>query len=56
MYVNAGDVLKRLPISKATLYRWLRNGIIPSIRIGGRVFIEKEALDRLLKMDHREEE
>ncbi len=51
MLVSVGEFLNRLPfpVSKPTLYRWLRNGLIPSIRIGGKIFVEDVAIDEILE-------
>ncbi len=35
-------------LSRAAVYRGLERGEIPSVRIGGRILIPKDAADRLL--------
>ena len=36
-------------ISRATFYRWVGDGRIPSIRLGSRIFIPRSALDQLIQ-------
>ncbi|HET7841045.1 MAG TPA: hypothetical protein VFM21_05540 [Terriglobia bacterium] len=36
-------------VTKATFYRWLRDGRVYSIRLGQRIFIPQTALDDLIK-------
>ncbi len=36
-------------VTKATFYRWLRNGRVYSIRLGQRIFIPQTALEDLIK-------
>lgn len=36
-------------VTKATFYRWLRNGRVYSIRLGQRIFVPQTALDDLIK-------
>ena len=37
------------PVSEATIYRWLRDGMIEGVRIGGRVFIRDSAWETFLE-------
>jgi hypothetical protein len=39
---------KRLPWSRATLYRWERAGLIPLLRIGGKTLIAASVVDDIL--------
>ncbi len=48
-WINPVELLEILPFSKPTLYRRLKDGTIPCIRIGGRIFIDEEELDEILK-------
>lgn len=47
---TANEILRLLggKISRPTLYRALREGTIPSLRLGRRVLIPRAALERLL--------
>jgi excisionase family DNA binding protein len=42
------DAAKVLGISRAGAYRCARNGVLPAIRIGGRVLVLKAAFEKLL--------
>jgi hypothetical protein len=39
---------RHFPITRATFYRWLDSGLLPSITIAGRYFIHREDLHRHL--------
>jgi excisionase family DNA binding protein len=43
---EAGKILK---VEPATVYRFIRRGILPAVKIGRTVRIDKEALTRLIK-------
>ena len=42
------DVGKRLNLSKTTAWKYVHDGTIPSIRIGGRYLVPKAALEKML--------
>ena len=44
------EAAKALGIHVQTLRRYVKHGILPSVRIGGRVLIPAEALRRMLKV------
>jgi hypothetical protein len=35
-FINEKELLKRLPVSRRTLFSWRMTGKIPSVRLGGR--------------------
>jgi len=35
-FINEKELLKRLPVSRRTLFSWRTTGKIPSVRLGGR--------------------
>jgi predicted site-specific integrase-resolvase len=35
-FINERELLKRLPVSRRTLFSWRATGKIPSVRLGGR--------------------
>jgi predicted DNA-binding transcriptional regulator AlpA len=35
-FINERELLKRLPVSRRTLFSWRMTGKIPSVRLGGR--------------------
>ena len=47
-YKRIAEVLQDLPVSEATFRRWLRDGLIRSVRVGRIRFVEVEDLDRVL--------
>ena len=47
-YKRIAEVLQDLPVSDATLRRWLRDGLIRSVRVGSCRFVETEDLERVL--------
>lgn len=42
LYLNANDISNLLGISKSTAYELMSNNEFPSIRLGGRVLVERE--------------
>jgi excisionase family DNA binding protein len=42
------QVAKMLGLSRASAYRAIETGDIPSVKVGGRIIIPADALDRLL--------
>lgn len=51
--VNVDDIYENewLPISRAGLYEQVRNGTIPSIKLGRRIVVPTAALRRMLGLD-----
>ena len=45
------ETAKALGASSTSVWRWIKTGDLPSVRIGGRVFIPRDALRRRLE-DH----
>jgi excisionase family DNA binding protein len=43
--VGVAELARRLSISKATAYDWVRAGHVPSIRIKGRILIPVRSLE-----------
>lgn len=43
------EVSKRLGIGRTTAYTLAKRGVIPCIRLGGRVLVPRAALEELLK-------
>jgi len=44
-YLTVPQYLERVPLSQSHIYTLLREGKIPSIKIGKRILIPKEALE-----------
>lgn len=43
------EFVKMVPVGKSTLYRYIRKGEVPSVKICGRIFIPAEYVQTLLK-------
>jgi excisionase family DNA binding protein len=60
MTLNSGELLvltpvetaKLLRIGRATVYEQIRQGTIPSIRMGRRILVPRRALEKLLDVDN----
>lgn len=44
---QAREVLGPAVVSRNRLYSWLRAGLVPSVRDGGRLFLSRAAVERL---------
>jgi excisionase family DNA binding protein len=47
--LTCGEVAEALNVETSTVYRWAREGVVPSVRIGGTVRIPPVALEALLR-------
>ncbi len=47
--LSVRDAARSLSISERTLYDWTRRGVVPHVRIGGRVLYRVAALDEVLR-------
>lgn len=47
-YYRAREIAAVLSVTERTVRRWIADGILPSIRIGGARVVAKEDLERLL--------
>lgn len=45
-----GDYAARMAVSVSTVQRWVREGTISNVRVGGRVYIHVDQVDR--PIDH----
>lgn len=45
------DAARVMSVSRATVFEWIRQGKVRSVKIGGRTLIAREELLRLLKPD-----
>lgn len=43
------EVSTLLRVSKTTLYKWIDEGIITCVKIGGRVLFEQSEIDRVVE-------
>jgi excisionase family DNA binding protein len=47
--VSVPEAARLLPVSQSMIYQMARDQIIPAIKIGSRVFVKKEIIDRVLR-------
>ena len=47
--MRADEVLRLIPIGRNTLYEWVRQNIIPHIRVGRVILFPREAIREWLK-------
>lgn len=52
-YMNVKDVSVYLTVPIKTIYEWADRGVIPSIKIGGRVLFVREEIDTCLQACQR---
>ena len=55
-YLSAKDVTAILPISREQVYDLAREKIIPSIKVGGRVFFRRSDIQYISEHGTRQEE
>jgi len=48
--VTAKDISKQYGIPRPTVYYYIRNNILPSVRIGGRWKLDPQKVAKLLKL------
>lgn len=48
-YINAEQVMSELGIAKATLYRWMKEGIIPYYKLGNKTLFKLEEVKALIR-------
>ena len=46
--LNAEELVPILRVSRPTVYKYLREGTIPSVKVGRRILIPQKALDQFL--------
>lgn len=46
--ITPDEFVQRVPVGKSTLYRYIRKGEVPSVKICGRVFIPASYLQEVL--------
>jgi len=53
--VSVTEASRLLGISRNLAYEAIRRGEIPSVKIGGRILVPTEALDKMLSPSHSQE-
>ena len=51
--LSSEEICKILKISRVTLYRWIKDGKVESIKIGKRHLFKESVLEQLIKGDSR---
>lgn len=50
------EAAERLDVSDGTIRRWLADGSLDGVRVGGRLRVRQEAVDAIVRPAHRPEE
>jgi excisionase family DNA binding protein len=53
-YITVADALRIAPVAVATMYRWLNEGKVRGVRVGGSRYIHKASLVAYLGTDTME--
>ena len=48
---TVAEMLKVVPLGKNSAYAAIKNGVIPSIRIGRKILIPRRALEKMFDLD-----
>lgn len=48
-FLTPDEFIAQVPVGKSTLYRYIRAGQVPSVKICGRVFIPASYLEAVLR-------
>ncbi len=54
IYLTVKDIATRLQVSEQTVWRWIRSGELPSIKLGGQYRVSPDDLQDFLKK-HRKQ-
>ena len=54
-YFSVKEFKDRLGVSSNLIYEQLRKGVLPSVRLGGRILIPADALQQLMEKQHQQE-
>jgi excisionase family DNA binding protein len=52
--LSPSEAARELDVSESTIRRWLAEGRVPGIRVGGRLRLEREALQEAVRPAARE--
>jgi hypothetical protein len=52
-WLDSYEVMKRLHISKRTLFRWRKKGIVPYTRMGGKYFYREKDVQRVMMKNYK---
>ena len=54
-FLSVREFKDRAGVSSNLVYEQLRKGVLPSVRLGGRILIPVDALQQLMEKQHRQE-
>ena len=54
--LTPSEVAETLRVEPSTVYKWLKNGTLPSVRLGGTVRVPAHAIEDLLQTTTQSEE
>ena len=54
-YLSVKEFKDRLGVSRNLIYEQVRKGVLPSVRLGGRILIPVDALELLMQRQEQQE-
>ena len=54
-FISVREFTERHGLSRNLIYEQLRKGVLPSVKIGGRILIPADALQQLMEKQHQQE-
>ena len=55
LFISVREFTERHGLSRNLIYEQLRKGVLPSVKIGGRILIPADALQQLMEKQHQQE-
>ena len=50
-YLTTGEVGRRLGVSRQTIVNWIKNGVLPGARLGGRLMVPEKVMARFTRLE-----
>ncbi len=50
-FLTTGEVAQRVGVSRQTVVNWVKKGLLPGVRLGGRTLIAPAALERFAQLE-----
>ncbi len=50
-YLTTGEVGQRLGVSRQTVVNWIKRGLLPGVRLGGRLMVPAAVMDRFSRLE-----
>ena len=54
-FISVREFKEQHGLSRNLVYEQLRKGVLPSVRLGGRILIPVDALEKLMKIQNQQE-